>query len=53
MLVAPVTLGDDVVTAAGSVITHDIPDGALGVARAKQVNIEGWSSRRKMHKGGK
>lgn len=53
MLVAPVTLGDDVVTAAGSVITHDIPDGALGVARAKQVNIEGWSSRRKIHKGGK
>ena len=52
MFVAPVTIGDDVVTAAGSVITQDIPDGALGVARAKQKNIEGWSSRRKNHKGG-
>jgi bifunctional UDP-N-acetylglucosamine pyrophosphorylase/glucosamine-1-phosphate N-acetyltransferase len=52
MFVAPVNIGDNVVTAAGSVITQDIPEGALGVARAKQKNIEGWSSRRKIHKGG-
>ena len=47
MLVAPVTLGDDVSTGAGSVITNDIPDGALGVGRARQSNIEGWSRRRR------
>ena len=52
MFVAPVTIGDDVFTAAGSVITQDIPDGALGVARARQKNVEGWSSRRKKHDGG-
>ena len=52
MFVAPVTIGNNVVTAAGSVITEDIPEGALGVARARQKNIEGWSSRRKIHKGG-
>lgn len=50
MLVAPVTLGDDVSTGAGSVITSDIPDGALGVGRAKQTNIEGWSRRRRVKK---
>ena len=50
MLVAPVTLGDDVSTGAGSVITSDIPDGALGVGRAKQTNIEGWSLRRRVKK---
>lgn len=50
MLVAPVTLGDDVSTAAGSVITSDIPDGALGVGRAKQANIEDWSRRRRAKK---
>ena len=44
MFVAPVTVGDDVSTAAGSVITTDIPDGALGVGRARQRNIEGWSA---------
>ena len=52
MFVAPVNIGDNAVTAAGSVITQDVPDGALGVARAKQKNIEGWSSRKKIHKGG-
>jgi len=36
-----------VTTGAGSVITNDIPDGALGVGRAKQSNIEGWSRRRR------
>jgi len=45
-LVAPVTLGDDAYTAAGSVITEDVPEGALAVARARQANIEGYSERR-------
>jgi len=42
MLVAPVTVGDGAYTAAGSVINEDVPAGALGVGRAKQVNILGW-----------
>jgi bifunctional UDP-N-acetylglucosamine pyrophosphorylase/glucosamine-1-phosphate N-acetyltransferase len=41
-LVAPVTLGKGATTGAGSVITSDVPDGALAVGRAKQRNIEGW-----------
>jgi bifunctional UDP-N-acetylglucosamine pyrophosphorylase/glucosamine-1-phosphate N-acetyltransferase len=44
--VAPVTVGDDAYTAAGSVVTDDVPDGALAVARAKQRNVEGYSERR-------
>ena len=42
MLVAPVTIGDGAYTAAGSVITEDVPAGALGIGRAKQTNILGW-----------
>ncbi|MBU2889289.1 bifunctional UDP-N-acetylglucosamine diphosphorylase/glucosamine-1-phosphate N-acetyltransferase GlmU [Celeribacter halophilus] len=38
MLVAPVTVGDEAMTASGSVITSDIEAGALAIARAKQVN---------------
>ena len=41
-LVAPVTVGGSAYTAAGSAITEDVPDGALGVARGRQRNIEGW-----------
>jgi bifunctional UDP-N-acetylglucosamine pyrophosphorylase/glucosamine-1-phosphate N-acetyltransferase len=44
--VAPVTVGDDAYTAAGSVITADVPPGALGVARARQQNREGYAQRR-------
>jgi bifunctional UDP-N-acetylglucosamine pyrophosphorylase/glucosamine-1-phosphate N-acetyltransferase len=44
--VAPVAVGDDAFTAAGSVVTEDVPDGALAVARAKQENIEGYADRR-------
>ena len=43
--VAPVTVGDDAYTAAGSVITEDVPPGALGVARERQTNIEGYAER--------
>jgi bifunctional UDP-N-acetylglucosamine pyrophosphorylase/glucosamine-1-phosphate N-acetyltransferase len=42
MFVAPVTIGDGAYTAAGSVITQDVPPGALAVARSRQRNIEGW-----------
>jgi bifunctional UDP-N-acetylglucosamine pyrophosphorylase/glucosamine-1-phosphate N-acetyltransferase len=47
MLVAPVEIGDGAYTAAGSVITDDVPEGALGVGRARQRNIEGWVARRR------
>lgn len=47
MLVAPVEVGDGAYTAAGSVITTDVPPGALGVGRARQRNIEGWVTRRR------
>jgi bifunctional UDP-N-acetylglucosamine pyrophosphorylase/glucosamine-1-phosphate N-acetyltransferase len=43
--VAPVSVGDDAWTAAGSVVTDDVPDGALAVARAKQRNVEGYAER--------
>jgi bifunctional UDP-N-acetylglucosamine pyrophosphorylase / glucosamine-1-phosphate N-acetyltransferase len=47
MLVAPVTIGDGACTAAGSVITQDVPPGALAVARAQQRNVKGWVARRR------
>jgi bifunctional UDP-N-acetylglucosamine pyrophosphorylase/glucosamine-1-phosphate N-acetyltransferase len=43
--IAPVTIGDDAWVAAGSVITKDVPPEALAVARARQVNKEGFTSR--------
>jgi bifunctional UDP-N-acetylglucosamine pyrophosphorylase/glucosamine-1-phosphate N-acetyltransferase len=46
-LVAPVTVGDDAYTGAGSVITKDVPPGALGIARERQRNIEEYTKRRK------
>jgi bifunctional UDP-N-acetylglucosamine pyrophosphorylase / glucosamine-1-phosphate N-acetyltransferase len=42
-LIAPVTLGDGAHTAAGSVITEDVPAGALGIARQRQVNKPDYS----------
>ncbi|RBY76009.1 bifunctional UDP-N-acetylglucosamine diphosphorylase/glucosamine-1-phosphate N-acetyltransferase GlmU [Geodermatophilus sp. TF02-6] len=47
MFVAPVTVGDGAYTAAGSVITSDVPPGAMGVARARQRNVAGWVRRRR------
>jgi bifunctional UDP-N-acetylglucosamine pyrophosphorylase/glucosamine-1-phosphate N-acetyltransferase len=47
MFVAPVEIGDGAYTAAGSVITKDVPPGALGVGRAEQRNINGWVQRRR------
>jgi bifunctional UDP-N-acetylglucosamine pyrophosphorylase / glucosamine-1-phosphate N-acetyltransferase len=44
-LVAPVDVGDRAYTGAGSVITGDVPDGALGISRPKQKNVEGYADR--------
>ncbi|ROR42447.1 bifunctional UDP-N-acetylglucosamine diphosphorylase/glucosamine-1-phosphate N-acetyltransferase GlmU [Kitasatospora cineracea] len=47
MFIAPVTVGDGSYTAAGSVITNDVPAGSLAVARAQQRNIAGWVERKR------
>jgi UDP-N-acetylglucosamine diphosphorylase/glucosamine-1-phosphate N-acetyltransferase len=47
-LVAPVTVGRGAFVGAGSTITKNVPPDALGVARARQANIEGWVNK---HKG--
>jgi bifunctional UDP-N-acetylglucosamine pyrophosphorylase / glucosamine-1-phosphate N-acetyltransferase len=44
-LVAPVDVGDRAYTGAGSVITGDVPEGALGIARSEQKNVEGYADR--------
>jgi bifunctional UDP-N-acetylglucosamine pyrophosphorylase/glucosamine-1-phosphate N-acetyltransferase len=44
-LVAPVSVGDGAYTGAGSVITDDVPPGALGIARERQRNVEGYAAR--------
>lgn len=49
-LIAPVEVGEKAYIAAGSTITNDIPDDALSIARAKQVNKEGWVSKKKPYK---
>jgi len=45
-LIAPVRVDSDAAVAAGSTLTQDVPAGALGVARARQRNVEGWRKRR-------
>jgi bifunctional UDP-N-acetylglucosamine pyrophosphorylase / glucosamine-1-phosphate N-acetyltransferase len=45
VFVAPVSIGDDAYTGAGSIITDDVPDGALGIARSRQVNVDGYARR--------
>jgi bifunctional UDP-N-acetylglucosamine pyrophosphorylase/glucosamine-1-phosphate N-acetyltransferase len=47
MLVAPLVIGDGAYTAAGSVITEDVPAGSMAVARARQRNIVDWVLRRR------
>jgi bifunctional UDP-N-acetylglucosamine pyrophosphorylase/glucosamine-1-phosphate N-acetyltransferase len=52
MLVAPLTVGRDANTGAGSVITQDVPDGALAVERAEQRTVEGYRERKDaQHRG--
>jgi bifunctional UDP-N-acetylglucosamine pyrophosphorylase / glucosamine-1-phosphate N-acetyltransferase len=46
-LVAPVAVGDEAYTGAGSVVTEDVPPGALAIARARQTNIEDYAQRRR------
>lgn len=53
MLVAPVEIGAGAATGAGSAIVEDVPAGALGIERTAQVNVEGWSDRRKAARGEK
>ncbi len=45
-LVAPVAVGAGAYVAAGSVVTSDVPDHALAIARSRQVNKEGWAADR-------
>jgi len=46
-LIAPVTVGKGAYVGAGSSITEDVPAGALGIARGRQTNVEGWVGRKK------
>jgi bifunctional UDP-N-acetylglucosamine pyrophosphorylase/glucosamine-1-phosphate N-acetyltransferase len=48
VLVAPVTIGNQVTIAAGSVITADVPDQALAIARSRQKNIPDWPATQKI-----
>jgi bifunctional UDP-N-acetylglucosamine pyrophosphorylase/glucosamine-1-phosphate N-acetyltransferase len=50
-LVAPVKIGDGAYVASGSVITGNVPADALGVARGRQINKEGWARDLRTHKG--
>ena len=47
MLVAPVTIGEESMIGAGSVITKDVPSKALGIERNNQKNVEGYVDRKK------
>lgn len=51
MFIAPVRIGKGAVTGAGSAITVDVPDGALGVERSRQRNIEGYKRKAKEEEG--
>jgi bifunctional UDP-N-acetylglucosamine pyrophosphorylase / glucosamine-1-phosphate N-acetyltransferase len=44
--IAPVEVGDDAYTGAGSVISEDVPPGALGISRAEQKNVEGYAAKK-------
>lgn len=46
-LIAPVTIGKGAYVGAGSSITENVPPGALGIARGRQSNVEGWADRRR------
>jgi len=46
-LIAPVRVGRGAYVGAGSSITRDVPPGALGIARGRQENVEGWATRKK------
>jgi bifunctional UDP-N-acetylglucosamine pyrophosphorylase/glucosamine-1-phosphate N-acetyltransferase len=46
-LVAPVTVGAGAYVGAGTTVTDDVPEHALALSRVRQINLEGWASRRK------
>lgn len=50
MLVAPVRIGKDAFTGAGSVISKDVPDESLALERTQQVTIENWAKKRRKRK---
>jgi bifunctional UDP-N-acetylglucosamine pyrophosphorylase/glucosamine-1-phosphate N-acetyltransferase len=50
-LVAPVNVGEAAYTGAGSVITEDVPPGALGISRAQQENVDGFADRKANEEG--
>jgi len=52
-LVAPVRLDDEAYVAAGSTVTQDVPSRALAISRSRQLNIEGWVTRRRQKAAGK
>ena len=52
MLVAPIRIGKNAYVAAGSTVTRDVPDGALSIGRAHQVNKEGWAKKQKDKEAG-
>jgi bifunctional UDP-N-acetylglucosamine pyrophosphorylase/glucosamine-1-phosphate N-acetyltransferase len=49
--VAPVNIGDEAYTGAGSVIREDVPEGALGITSSEQQNVEGYAERKAKEKG--
>jgi bifunctional UDP-N-acetylglucosamine pyrophosphorylase/glucosamine-1-phosphate N-acetyltransferase len=49
-LISPVTVGDGAYIAAGSTITEDVPGDALGIARARQKNIDGWAEKKGLYR---
>ena len=51
-LIAPVAIGDDAYTGAGSVISKDVPAGSLGIARAHQRNLDGYAEKRRDRENG-
>jgi bifunctional UDP-N-acetylglucosamine pyrophosphorylase/glucosamine-1-phosphate N-acetyltransferase len=52
-LIAPVRIGKGAYIGAGSSITDDVPAGALGIARARQSNLDGWATRKAASRGKK
>lgn len=51
--IAPVTIGDDALIAAGSTVTKDVPPGALAISRVEQKNVEGYVEKRRNLKNSK